>query len=93
MKVQYVYVQVCKKTILLWNDCGIEGQDNYRSFLSSFCTRVVFLHIFISALFLYFLQVHPYLSFAETFLPTTLHVCTSGHFEPASSLLKVVQDT
>ena len=39
------------------------------SFPPSFCSKVIFLGDFISALFLYFLHVHPYLVwyFAETF--------------------------
>ena len=37
--------------------------------LPSFCRRVVFLHVFVSVLFLHILQVHPYLkqSFTENF--------------------------
>ena len=45
-------------------------QEDYPPSAVYFCRcRVVFLHSFISALFLYFFQLHPYLksSFTETF--------------------------
>ena len=45
-------------------------QEDYRASAVYFCRcTVVFLHSFISALFLYFFQLHPYVksSFTETF--------------------------
>ena len=47
------------------------------------CT-VVFLRSFISALFLYFFQLHPYLksSFTETFFPSTNNIFTYFCFGP-----------
>ena len=48
-------------------------QEDYPTSGVYFCRcRVVFLRSFISALFLYFFQLHPYLksSFTETFFPS-----------------------
>ena len=48
-------------------------QEDYPTSVVYFCRcRVVFLRSFISALFLYFFQLHPYLksSFKETFFPS-----------------------
>ena len=48
-------------------------QEDYPTSGVYFCRcRVVFLRSFISALFLYFFRLHPYLksSFTETFLPS-----------------------
>ena len=53
-------------------------QEEYPTSGVYFCRcRVVFWHSFISALFLYFFQPHPYLksSFTETFFPST---CVPG---------------
>ena len=69
-----------KKPALLWNNGGKETQEDYPisaiclSFLPSFWSRVVFLRVLISALFLYFLQAHPYLKWniSETFFPSVL---------------------
>ena len=50
-------------------------QEDYPTFAVYFCRcRVVFLRSFISALFLYFFHLHPYLksSFTETFFPSSI---------------------
>ena len=64
-----------KKTTstFLRNDCGKEGQGDCpisAVFPPSFCSSVAFLCVFISSLFLHFLQVHPYL--AETSSPVSV---------------------
>ena len=48
-----------KMTTLLWNNVSKGGQEDC---FTLFHTRVVFLRVFISALFLYFLQAHHYLN-------------------------------
>ena len=51
-------------------------QEDYPTSGVYFCRcRVVFLRSFISALFLYFFQLHPYLksSFTETFFPSKIY--------------------
>ena len=53
-------------------------QEDYPTSGVYFCRyRVAFLHSFISALFLYFFRLHPYLksSFTETFFPSCTVVC------------------
>ena len=69
-----------KKTTLLRNDGGKERQEDYTLhllyvflFRHRFQSRVVVLCVFISALFLYIFQVHPYLKgsfFLETLFPS-----------------------
>ena len=55
-----------KKTTLLWNDSKRQREKDYPILL--FRSRVIFLHNFILAMFMYFLQVHPYLKRSNIFL-------------------------
>ena len=83
-------MKTCKRITLLQDNGRKERQDDYPTCISAcrcrvvflsfpplLCNRIVFLHILISALFLYFLQVHPYFksSIAETSFPLSLLRC------------------